>query len=43
MTAAVKSGTETTEKQLIIWPEWNDSDVNTEKWEPFPKGKSAVS
>ncbi|XP_038078681.1 androglobin-like isoform X2 [Patiria miniata] len=37
--ASVVGSQEGRKQKLVIWPEWNDTDVNAEKWDAPHKGK----
>ncbi|KAL3881172.1 hypothetical protein ACJMK2_027629 [Sinanodonta woodiana] len=37
--AASAGGPDSKRPKLVIWPEWNDADVNGEKWDVAHKGK----
>ncbi|KAJ8315589.1 hypothetical protein KUTeg_007739 [Tegillarca granosa] len=40
--AASAGGPDSKRPKLAIWPEWNDADVNAEKWDAVHKGKEKV-
>ncbi|XP_052808177.1 androglobin-like isoform X3 [Mya arenaria] len=39
MAASIAQSASDKRPKLVIWPEWNDTDVNAEKWDMAHKGK----